>query len=92
MVVGVMVWQLHLDASQSLKDKRRVLRSVKDRLRKFNVSIAETAHHDRWQRAELACCVLATDQRHAQQQLQEADRLVDNIPDARIIDSTTRFL
>ncbi len=92
MVVGLIVWELHLDASQSLKDKRRVLRSVKDRLRKFNVSIAETAHHDRWQRAELACCVVATDQRHAQQQLREADHLVDNIPDARIIDSTIRLL
>jgi len=51
-IVGVMTWELHLAACQSLKDKRHVLKSLKDRLHnKFNVSAAETAHHDLWQRA-----------------------------------------
>src|SRR6266704_3447017 len=49
-----MTWELHLAACQSLKDKRHVLKSLKDRLHnRFNVSAAETAHHDLWQRAEL---------------------------------------
>ena len=42
-----MTWELHLAACHSLKDKRHVLKSLKDRLHnRFNVSAAETAHHD----------------------------------------------
>ena len=39
--------------AQSLKDKRMVLRRVKDRLRSHNVAVAEVAHQDLWQRAGL---------------------------------------
>ena len=39
--------------SQSLKDKRMVLRRLKDRLRALNVAVAEVAHQDLWQRAGL---------------------------------------
>jgi uncharacterized protein YlxP (DUF503 family) len=54
MVVGLCTIELHLPGSQSLKAKRQVLLSLKDRLReKFNVSVAEVAEHDRWQKAVL---------------------------------------
>jgi len=46
--------------SQSLKDKRMVLRRVKDRLRAHNVAVAEVAHHDLWQRAGLAIVTVGT--------------------------------
>lgn len=93
MVVGIATWELHLNGCQSLKDKRRVLKSLKDRLhRKFNVSVAETAHQDLWQRAELSCSVVSTDRRHAQEVLSAADRLVSETALVRIIDSTTSFL
>ncbi len=92
MVVGVVTWDLHLAGCRSLKDKRRILKSIKDRLhQRFNVSVAETDHHDRWQRAELACCVLARERRQAQAVLSSADRLVADDPAARIIDSETSF-
>ena len=79
-------------ASHSLKDKRQVLKSLKDRLHnRFNVSAAETAHHDLWQRAELTVCVVATDRGHAQSVLREADRLVDAADGARIMDTSTSF-
>ena len=57
-----MTWELHLDACHSLKDKRQVLESLKDtRLhRKYNISVAETAHQDLWQRAEISACVMST--------------------------------
>ncbi len=88
MVVGVVTWELHLNGCQSLKDKRRILKSLKDRLhRRFNVSVAETNHQDRWQRAELSCCVVATDNRQAESVLGAADNLVGHDPLARIIDS-----
>src|SRR6266566_2909213 len=73
-----MTWELHLVACHSLKDKRHVLKSLKDRLHnRFNVSAAETAHHDLWQRAELTVCVVSNDRGHAERVLQEADRLVE---------------
>jgi len=91
-VVGVVVWELHLADCRSLKDKRRVLKSLRDRLRsRFNVSVAETNHQELWQRAELACGVVATDRRHAEQQLAQAAQGVTSDPLARVIDSTTIF-
>ena len=93
MVVGLMTWELHLNGCRSLKDKRRILKSLKDRLHsRFNVSVAETAHQDLWQRAELTCSVVATDRRHAESVLGSADRLVESDGFARIVDSWTSFL
>lgn len=87
-----MTWELHLNGCQSLKDKRQILSSLKERLhRRFNVSVAETAHQELWQRAELACCVVAESRRHAEEVLSAADRLVAGEPLARIIDSATSF-
>ena len=93
MIVGVLTWELYLDGCRSLKEKRRILKSLKDRLHnKFNVSVAETAHQDVWQRAELTCCVVATDRRHTESVLASADKLVDSDGFSRIIDSSTSFL
>ena len=92
MIVGVMTWELHLGACHSLKDKRRVLKSLKDRLHhRFNVSAAETAHHDLWQRAELTVSVVSTDRGHAESVLREADRLIEGADGARIVDTSTSF-
>ena len=54
-VIGVLTIELHFPEAQSLKAKRMVVKSIKDRLRrKFNVSIAETGYLDLWQRSELS--------------------------------------
>ncbi len=93
MIVGLITWELHLDACHSLKEKRRIVKSLKDRLhQRFNVSAAETDHQDVWQRAEVSACVVSTDRRHAEQVLREADRLVDGAAGARIVDSSTSYL
>jgi hypothetical protein len=91
-IVGVISWELHLAACQSLKDKRAVLKSLKDRLHhRFNISVAETAHHDLWQRAELTASVVSTDRVHAESVLREADRLVAGADGARIVDTSTSY-
>jgi len=93
LIVGLIVWELHLPACQSLKDKRSVLKSLKDRLhQRFNVSVAETAHQELWQRAELTASVVSTDRRHAESVLREADRLVAGADGARIVDTSTSYL
>jgi len=87
-----MTWELHLPASQSLKDKRHVLKSLKDRLHhRFNVSAAETDHHDLWQRAELTVGVVTTDRGHAERVLREADRLIAGEAGARVIDTSASY-
>ena len=92
MVVGLITWELHLDGCQSLKDKRQILRSLKDRLhQRFNVSAAETDHQDLWQRAELSACIVTTDRCHAEEVLRSADRLVEGANGARILDTATNY-
>jgi uncharacterized protein YlxP (DUF503 family) len=87
-VVGVRSWDLHLAGCQSLKDKRRVIKSLKDRLhQRFNVSAAEVDHQDAWQRAALACSVVATERRHAEAVLTACDRLVAGAPLVHVVAS-----
>jgi uncharacterized protein len=91
-VVGLTVWDLHVAGCASLKEKRSVVKGLKDRLHaRFNVSAAETAHQELLQRAELSVCVVSADRRHAQSVLASADRLVEEEGRARIIDSHTTF-
>lgn len=93
MVVGIVTWQLHLSGCQSLKDKRKIVKSLKDRLHnRFNVSVSETNHHELWQRAELACCAVARDRRQAESVLSAAENLVAGDSLARLIDSEKSFL
>ncbi|HEV7503339.1 MAG TPA: DUF503 domain-containing protein [Thermoanaerobaculia bacterium] len=55
MIFGICVFELHLSTSRSLKDKRRVVKSLIERLhQRYRVSIAETDFHDLHQRAEIA--------------------------------------
>lgn len=92
MVIGVMSWDLHVYGAHSLKDKRAVVKSLKDRLRgKLNVSVAETGHHDLWQRAEITVSVVATDRRQADSVLDSADRMVEAEARGRISDSYRTF-
>ena len=69
MTVALLSIELHLPMSQSLKDKRMVLRRVKDRLKPFNVAVAEVAHQEVWQRAGLAIVTVADGDQGAEQTL-----------------------
>lgn len=62
MPVGRFQIEIHLPGAQSLKDKRAVLRALKDRLRHdFNISIAEIDHLDKWQRAAIGVVAIGPD-------------------------------
>lgn len=53
MVVGVLTLELFFPHARSLKDKRRVLHGFKDRLRRYNIALAEIDFQDKWQRSRL---------------------------------------
>jgi uncharacterized protein YlxP (DUF503 family) len=60
MTIALLSLECYLPMSQSLKDKRMVIRRIKDRVGAFNVAIAEVAHQDLWQRAGLGIVTVAT--------------------------------
>jgi uncharacterized protein YlxP (DUF503 family) len=93
MIVGVRQWELQLYGCHSLKDKRSVLQSLKAALRNgLNIAVAETAHQDAWQRAEIACTTVASDRKVAEEVLRSADRIVEKADGVRIIDTVTSFI
>ena len=81
MPVGLLTLELHIPDAHSLKDKRQIVRSLKDRLRRhFNVAVAEMEYHDVWQRSIIGVVTLSTAEQHVEESLQlvlqEADRLL----------------
>jgi hypothetical protein len=72
--IGVLTLEIVLRDAHSLKDKRHVVKSLKDRLRsKFNVAVAEIDYQDLWQRALVAAVTVASDHTHAEKVLQSVE-------------------
>lgn len=87
MIVGVLTLELRILDSGSLKEKRRVLRSLYDRIRRlFNVSIAEVGGHDAWQSATLAVAVVTTDTRQAHRVLSTVVEFVERHGSVQLVD------
>lgn len=92
MVVAVVSWELSLPGCGSLKEKRMVVKSLKDRLHhRFNVSVAETRHHNFWGLAELTVSLVTTDRRHADSVLAEIDRFVNSDGRAVVVHTSSVF-
>ena len=81
MNIGLLTLEVVLPYAQSLKDKRQVIRRLRDRLKKFNVSVAECGHQDLWQRSTLGIVAIASDHLILERTLQtvtdEAERILD---------------
>ncbi len=92
MRIAVLHVELHLPYAQSLKDKRMVLRRVKDRLQKFNVAVAEVGHHDLWQRSELAIVAVSTTADHVEQALAAAADEIDRVEPGLVTRTEIEFL
>ena len=92
MPVGLLSVDLHLPGARSLKEKRMVLRSVKDRLKKFNVAVAEIDHHDLWQRASLGVVAIGTTDAHVDQELSAVVREIERVEPGVITRTQIEFL
>ena len=87
MVVGIVRFELHLPAAQSLKDKRQVVRSIKERIReRVRASVAEVEYQDLWQRAAIGFAVVAADGAHVHELLNSARQIVDQYLQAQVLD------
>ena len=93
MIVGLCTIELFFPESQSLKDKRRVLLSLKDRLReKFNLSVAEVEGQDLWQKAVLGLACVANEGRYVNQVCDQALNLIRTVPTVEIVHSRVEIL
>jgi hypothetical protein len=91
-IVALLSVELHVPSSRSLKDKRMVLRRIKDRLKKFNVAVSEVEHQDLWQRAGLAVVTVSTDQDHADRELAAVADEIERVEPGLIARTEVEFL
>ncbi|RMG68168.1 MAG: DUF503 domain-containing protein [Calditrichaeota bacterium] len=93
MVIAVLTIELYIPGSSSLKEKRMVLRSLKDRIgKKFNVSIAEVDYLDKWQRSRIGVVQVGSDYRYIEKNMQQIFNLIDGNGMAQIVDHTLEFI
>ncbi len=92
-VVGVLTLELRLENSHSLKDKRHVVKSLKDRLRsKFNVAVAEIDHQDLWQRAAVSAVAISADRAYAERLLQSVEAEAASLLGRELAEATLEWL
>ncbi|HVD34402.1 MAG TPA: DUF503 domain-containing protein [Rubrobacter sp.] len=84
--------ELELPFSSSLKDKRQTLRSLKDRLRRKNVSVVESDHQDLWQRATMEIALAAVSRGAAEEKREELRRTLLNYEELSILDWREEFV
>jgi len=93
MVVGILQLRIMIRDAQSLKDKRRIVKSLRDRIRnRFNVSVSEVDSLDRRQQATLGVALATNDRIFADQVLAKVVDLVRATPGAVLVDYETEIL
>ena len=89
MFTGCLEVRLKIEASFSLKDKRMVIKSLKDKLKaRFNVSVAETGEHDKWQLGVLGLAFASDTEGGARKEAQTALEFLNDTFDIEVIDHT----
>ena len=89
MVVGVGVMVLMVHNSGSLKSKRQVVKSILGKVRsKFDLSIAEIADQDKWQRCTIGFAVVSTESGHAHSMLETIALYVERLHLAEVVDTS----
>lgn len=79
--------QLLLPESRSLKDKRQVLKSLKERIgNRFEVSVAEVDHNELWQRGTLGIAVVSNTTQHANEVLSRVVNFIERDLRVQLID------
>lgn len=84
--------ELRLPFASSLKDKRQTIRSLKDRLRRKNVSVVESDRQDSWQRATVELALAAVSRGAAEEKREEIRRALLNYDDLMVIEWREEFV
>ena len=84
--------ELDLPYASSLKDKRQTIRSLRDRLRKKNVSVVESGNQDFWQRATVEIAIAAVSRGAAEEKREEVRRSLLNYDELMVADWREEFV
>ncbi len=91
-MIGVCKLEIYIAESGSLKDKRRVVKSLLQRVRqRFNATANEIGNHDRWQVSEIEIATSATDRTGAEKVLQEIIKFTEADGRAEIINQEVYY-
>ncbi len=93
MIVACGSLKFHLHGNRSLKGKRKVVKSIKDRVKnKFNLSVAETGNQDVWQTLQIGVAAVGSDSRYLEGLIQQAVDFIDNLNLAEMTDCQVELL
>lgn len=91
--IGVLTLEIQIEDAHSLKEKRHVVASLRERLRsRFNVSVAEIGYQDSWQRALISVVTVSGDHTYAEGVLQAVEREADRILGGMLVGSTVEWV
>ncbi|MDA1312529.1 MAG: DUF503 domain-containing protein [Acidobacteria bacterium] len=93
LTIGLLTLHLQIEAAHSLKEKRQVVRGLKDRLRnRFNVSVAEVDGQDTWQRSVIAVVTVSGDRPRVEEQLAKIEADAARLLGGDLVSSEVEFL
>ncbi len=93
MVVGVLTMELFMAEASSLKSKRRILKSLLDKMKsRFNVAVAEVGDQDRWQHSTVGVTCVTNDAAHAHRMMSMVVKFVENMGTVEILRVQTELL
>ena len=93
MPIGLLTLEIHIPDARSLKDKRQVLRSLKDRLRRhYNIAIAELEGQETWQRSVVGVVTISADPRHLEDSLEKVANESERLLGRDLVGSTVEVL
>ena len=86
MYIGSIVFDIYIPEASSLKEKRMVVRSLKEKLKsKFNVSVSEVGNQDLWQSAQVAVVLVSPEKKQTEKMMDSVINFVElNFPELHI--------
>lgn len=91
--IGVLTMEIHIEDAHSLKEKRHIVASLRERLRsRFNVSVAEIGYQDLWQRALVSAVTVSGEHTYAEGVLQAVEKEAESILGGMLVSTTVEWV
>jgi uncharacterized protein YlxP (DUF503 family) len=91
-ILGACKIRFRINGARSLKEKRKTLKSLKDRIFRMNVSVAEVDDQDKWQAATLGFALVSNDTAYINSVLDRVFLLLVEYPDVELVDQKTEII
>ena len=92
MIIGALVIDLKISYASSLKEKRKILNRIRDRVHaKFNVSVAEVDGNEDWNYSQVGVAVVCNEQKYANRILSKVLDVIENIRGCELTDYSMEF-